>query len=165
MCQGNASLRHHLDQIPGTQLETQVPPHAEDNDFAIEVSPLKQIHSGRSSAHSLIMARQRRSSVLHQNPHNVYLPQTAPWVHVFTAAIVRRSSANSSTPSTPRSLTIWTVSLSCVCKATMDSWFLAFRCCSTAKLDWTSLNALRARCTTVATSQAGSSDRHRPLSL
>src|SRR5207249_4728372 len=35
MCQGNASLRHDLDQIPGAQLETQVPPHAEDNDFSI----------------------------------------------------------------------------------------------------------------------------------
>jgi len=52
----NASLRHDLDQIPGTELETQVPPHAEDNDFAIEVSPFKQIHSGRPSEHSRIMA-------------------------------------------------------------------------------------------------------------
>src|SRR5262249_23257441 len=69
MCQGNASLRHHLDQIPGTQLETQVPPHAEDNDFAIEVSPLKHNPSGRSSAHSLIMARQRRSQRFSPEPY------------------------------------------------------------------------------------------------
>jgi len=56
MGQGNASLRHDLDQIPGTQLETQVPPHAEDNDFAIEVSSFEQIHSGWASAHSPIIA-------------------------------------------------------------------------------------------------------------
>jgi hypothetical protein len=67
MCQGNASLRHDLDQIPGTQLKTQIPLHAEDNDFAIEVSSFKQIHSGELSAHSLIMAGQRRFSDLHQN--------------------------------------------------------------------------------------------------
>ena len=72
MRQGNASLRHYLDQIPGTQLETQVPPHAEDNDFAIEVSSFKQIHSGQPSAHSLIMAGQRRFQRLHQN-HSKYL--------------------------------------------------------------------------------------------
>ena len=55
MCQGNASFRHDLDQIPGAELETQVPPHAEDNDFAIKVSSFKQIHSGPPSAHSPIM--------------------------------------------------------------------------------------------------------------
>src|SRR5215470_7538785 len=58
-------FRHSRRMLPmnlsANGFETQVPPHAEDNDFAIEVSPLKQIHSGRSSAHSLIMARQRRS--------------------------------------------------------------------------------------------------------
>jgi len=51
----NASLRHDLDQIPGTQLETQVPLDAEDNDFLIEVSSFKQIHSGQPPAHSPIM--------------------------------------------------------------------------------------------------------------
>src|SRR5262252_11111845 len=54
MCQGNASLRHDLDQIPGTQLETQVPPHAEDNDFTIEVSSFKRSRAvGRLRIHRL----------------------------------------------------------------------------------------------------------------
>src|SRR5262249_40535234 len=70
MRQGNASLGHDLDQIPGTQLETQVPPHAEDNDFAIEVSSFEQIHSSRPSGHSPIMAGNDIFSVLHQNPYH-----------------------------------------------------------------------------------------------
>src|SRR5262249_13942763 len=52
----------------GTQLETQVPPHAEDNDFAIEVSSFEQIHSGQLSAHSPIMARAKPFSAFAPEP-------------------------------------------------------------------------------------------------
>jgi hypothetical protein len=35
--QGDAPFGHHLDQITGTQLEAQVPPHAQDDDLLVEM--------------------------------------------------------------------------------------------------------------------------------
>jgi hypothetical protein len=43
MGQGQATLGHHLDQIPKTQLEAKISPHAEDDDLAFKVPPLEQL--------------------------------------------------------------------------------------------------------------------------
>jgi len=34
-----ATFLHHLNQVPEAELEAQIPPHAQDDDFAIEVPP------------------------------------------------------------------------------------------------------------------------------
>ena len=68
MCQDNASFRHHLDQVPGTQLETQIPPDAEDNDFLIEMSSFEQIISARRMRIHRLWQGNDVFSVLHQNP-------------------------------------------------------------------------------------------------
>ena len=39
--QGQATLGHHLDQIPKAQLEAKIPPHAEDDYLAFKVPSLE----------------------------------------------------------------------------------------------------------------------------
>ena len=52
MGQGQATLGHHLDQIPKAQLEAKIPPHAQDDDLAFKVPPLEQlIKADRRSRH------------------------------------------------------------------------------------------------------------------
>src|SRR5450755_4885029 len=41
--QCNSTLRHHLDQIPRTQFESEIPSHAQHDDFPVEMSSLKRI--------------------------------------------------------------------------------------------------------------------------
>jgi hypothetical protein len=41
--QRDAALGHHLDQITGAELESEVPPHAQDDDLVIEVPPLEKV--------------------------------------------------------------------------------------------------------------------------
>ena len=41
MGQGQATLGHHLDQIPEAQLEAKIPPHAEDDYLAFKVPSLE----------------------------------------------------------------------------------------------------------------------------
>src|ERR1700744_6193414 len=45
-----AALGHHLHQIPEAQLEAQVPPHAQDDDLAIKVPPVKHPFTSGSLA-------------------------------------------------------------------------------------------------------------------
>jgi hypothetical protein len=42
MGQRQAAFGHHLDQIAEVQPEAQVPPHAQDNDLAIEMAASEQ---------------------------------------------------------------------------------------------------------------------------
>src|ERR1700733_7290274 len=46
-----AALGHHLHQIPETELEAQVPPHAQDDDLAIKVPTTKQLVHARKPGH------------------------------------------------------------------------------------------------------------------
>ncbi len=39
---GDAAFGHHLDQVTGTELERQVPPHAQDDNFLVKSRPLKR---------------------------------------------------------------------------------------------------------------------------
>jgi hypothetical protein len=39
---GDAAFGHHLDQVTGTELERQVPPHAQEDNFLVKSRPLKR---------------------------------------------------------------------------------------------------------------------------
>ena len=41
MNKGQATFRHHLDQIPEAQLEAKIPPHTQDDDLPFKVPPFK----------------------------------------------------------------------------------------------------------------------------
>jgi hypothetical protein len=43
MSQQDAALGHHLDQVTGTELESEVPSHTQDDDFLIKMPPLEEI--------------------------------------------------------------------------------------------------------------------------
>jgi hypothetical protein len=43
MNEGNAALGHHLDEVTGAELERQVPPDAQDDDFLVEMPTLEEI--------------------------------------------------------------------------------------------------------------------------
>ena len=61
----NSALRHHLDQIPRVQFESQIPAHAKYDDLPVEMPSLKQIQC----SHLTIIPRDsNRSESLHQNP-------------------------------------------------------------------------------------------------
>jgi len=63
MSQDNSAFGHHLDQISGTQLETQVPPDTKDNNFLIEMSSFEKIKARRGCGHlTIITVRQSVSS-------------------------------------------------------------------------------------------------------
>jgi hypothetical protein len=54
MSQQDAALGHHLDQVTGTELESEVPSHTQNDDLLVEVPSLEQIlrrgrffHAGR----------------------------------------------------------------------------------------------------------------------
>src|SRR6266436_8601365 len=67
MSQGDAALGHHLDQVTGAELECQVPPHAQDNNFLVEMpTPEEFLHRGRF-CHSSRYRRKPSLSSLHQN--------------------------------------------------------------------------------------------------
>src|SRR6266481_2116265 len=67
MSQGDAALGHHLDQVTGAELECQVPPHAQDNNFLVEMpTPEEFLHRGRF-CHSSRYPRKPSLSSLHQN--------------------------------------------------------------------------------------------------
>jgi hypothetical protein len=67
MSQGDAALGHHLDQVTGAELECQVPPHAKDNNFLVEMpTPEEFLRRGRF-CHSSRYRRKPSLSSLHQN--------------------------------------------------------------------------------------------------
>jgi hypothetical protein len=43
MSQQDAALGHHLDQVTGTELESEVPSHTQNDDLLVKVPPLEQI--------------------------------------------------------------------------------------------------------------------------
>ncbi len=43
MRQSSSALGHHLDQVSETQLEPQIPPHAEDDDLPVEMAASEEI--------------------------------------------------------------------------------------------------------------------------
>jgi hypothetical protein len=43
MGQSDATFRHHLDEIAGAELERQLPPDAQDDDFLVKVPPFEEI--------------------------------------------------------------------------------------------------------------------------
>jgi len=47
---------NHADQIPIAELEAQVPAHAQNHDFRIEVTPHEQFFDGSKLGHSSIFA-------------------------------------------------------------------------------------------------------------
>ena len=79
MSQGDAALGHHLDQVTGAELECQVPPHAQDNNFLVEMpTPEEFLHRGRF-CHSSRYRRTPSLSSLHQNlPRLPRLEQSPP---------------------------------------------------------------------------------------
>src|ERR1700720_4552943 len=46
-----AALAHHLRQVPETELEAQVPPHAQDDELTIKVSALEQLIQTQEPSH------------------------------------------------------------------------------------------------------------------
>jgi hypothetical protein len=47
------ALRHHLHQIPESELEAEVPPHAQYDDLTIKVATLKQFIQTQEPSHGL----------------------------------------------------------------------------------------------------------------
>ena len=68
MSQGDAALGHHLDQVTGAELECQVPPHAQDNNFLVEMPTPEEFLCGGRFCHSSRYRRKPSLSSLHQNP-------------------------------------------------------------------------------------------------
>jgi hypothetical protein len=77
MGQSDTTFRHHLDQVTGTELESEVPSHTQNDDLLVKVPPLEQIlcrgrfrHLGRYGCAPVF-------SSLHQNriervaPHRI----------------------------------------------------------------------------------------------
>src|ERR1700731_5107192 len=56
-----AALGHHLHQVTQTDLEPEIPPNAQDDDFAVEVATLEQL------LHDLQLAHCRPQLVQHTN--------------------------------------------------------------------------------------------------
>src|SRR5262249_13433705 len=46
-----AALGHHLYQVAQTELEPQIPPHAQDDDFAVELPTFEQLRYRLQLAH------------------------------------------------------------------------------------------------------------------
>src|SRR5216684_1677385 len=46
-----AALGHHLHQVSQAQLESKIPAHAQDDDFAVEVATLEQLLQALQLAH------------------------------------------------------------------------------------------------------------------
>src|SRR5882762_8901360 len=46
-----ATLGHHLHQVAQTELESKIPAHAQDDDFAVEVATLEQLRYRLQLAH------------------------------------------------------------------------------------------------------------------
>jgi hypothetical protein len=69
MSQRDAALGHHLDQVARAQFKREVPPHAQDDDFAIEVSPFEEFLGRGEVCHPPPVPRPAaRFKFLHQNP-------------------------------------------------------------------------------------------------
>ena len=68
MREDNASFGHHVHQVSGTQLETQIPPDTKDNDLLIEMSSFEDINGCCAGSHFAIVAERPTISRLHQNP-------------------------------------------------------------------------------------------------
>jgi len=64
----NATLGHHLDEVTGAELERQVPPDAQDDDFLVEMSTPEEIFCGGRFRHPSRYRRELSLSSLHQNP-------------------------------------------------------------------------------------------------
>src|SRR4029077_17206418 len=71
MSQQDAALGHHLDQVAGTELESEVPSHTQNDDLLVEVPPLEQILCRGRFFHAGRYRREASFSSLHQNPRNV----------------------------------------------------------------------------------------------
>jgi hypothetical protein len=68
MSQRDAALGHHLDQVARAQFKREVPPHAQDDDFAIEVSPFEEFLCRGEVCHPPPVPRPAaRFKFLHQN--------------------------------------------------------------------------------------------------
>ena len=67
MSQQDAALGHHLDQVTGTELESEVPSHTQNDDLLVEVPPLEQILCGGRFCHAGRYRREPSFSSLHQN--------------------------------------------------------------------------------------------------
>ena|SRR5712691_3260472 len=78
MSQDNSAFGHHLDQISGTQLETQVPPDTKDNNFLIEVSSFEKIKARRGCGHLTIITVHQSVSSFAPEPHGDPLPIESP---------------------------------------------------------------------------------------
>ncbi|MGF6638005.1 hypothetical protein OKW39_005221 [Paraburkholderia sp. MM6662-R1] len=61
MGEGQAALSHHLDKITQTELVAQIPTHAKDDDFAVEMTPVEQPFEIFQLAH-LARGRQKLKS-------------------------------------------------------------------------------------------------------
>jgi hypothetical protein len=42
LSEGQAAFSHHFDKVAQTELLAQIPPHAKDDDFAVEMTPVEQ---------------------------------------------------------------------------------------------------------------------------
>ena len=76
MSQQDAALGHHLDEVTGTELESEVPSHTQNDDLLVKVPPLEQIlcrgrfrHPGRYGCAPVF-------SSLHQNLRAYDFPET-----------------------------------------------------------------------------------------
>ena len=67
MSQQDAALRHHLDQVTGTELENEVPSHTQNDDLLVEVPALEQILCRGRFFHAGRYRREPSFSSLHQN--------------------------------------------------------------------------------------------------
>jgi hypothetical protein len=68
MSQQDAALGHHLDQVTGTELESEVSSHTQNDDLLVEVPPLEQILCRGRFCHAGRYRREPSFSSLHQNP-------------------------------------------------------------------------------------------------
>src|ERR1700732_2733245 len=78
-----AALGHHLHQVTQTDLEPEIPPNAQDDDFAVEVATLEQL------LHDLQLAHCRPQLVQHTNLADPTAP-FAPEPAFFRKAIKRQ---------------------------------------------------------------------------
>src|SRR4051812_14622502 len=58
--EGQAALSHHLDKITQTELVAQIPTHAKDDDFAVEMTPVEQPFEIFQLAHWLVVVKSSR---------------------------------------------------------------------------------------------------------
>jgi hypothetical protein len=58
--QREATLRHHFHQVAVTEFETQVPPHAQDDDLAVKVAALEQLIQTQEPGHRITFSPSER---------------------------------------------------------------------------------------------------------